>query len=812
MSLGNNVWTFLSIALYLTSFYFFFKCVKRGGTGTFITVFIVVISFIFSLLSGGYLVADWFTGVGFDDSVFYHLKFGVKGADFSDFYFLMLLFACLQLMFLVFIIKYIKKFISSQNQKINWVALIEGAIMVFCAFFCAPATSNLFVYVFTAQDVEDFSAYFIKPQIPTSVGHPKNIIYFYLESLEKNYMNEDLFPGLLPELHKIESESVSFSNVGQTVGANWTIAGMVSSQCGLPLLSLFTNNNFHMDNFMPNALCLGDILKSQGYHLEFMGGAETEFSGKGLFYSNHGFSNIQGKSEFLKEHIGEDYINNWGIYDDTLYEMVIKRVRELRKSVGPWGLFSINIGTHQPEGFLARQCKDFKYRDGSDNLLNAVHCTDRLLGQIYKKLKDEGVLNDTVAVFASDHLAPVMVKTYDTLNKVDRHNLLMVTGAGVTPGKNNRTGTTLDISPTLLNYLQFGSHPIALGRDLNGNLPTLAERLTYQTRMDLKLFAWRTVIDMSFWGYPELKGNITLDSQSRQIYIGDDKIKYPSLIRYTPTGKIEEIYYGNEHPEASEDNLYLPAYYLANGISNNQLFLWVDTCRTLSTLNRDLRKFDQQYCFYNGSLSSKHSTSGLVSTGGGNLIIQNEVGTDFSVEQAKNYRQKLQNLNLIRWDTLHLLSESTSIFPSNELLASGSDSVIKKSAISGIPVEESGLTLARVVYKPNSNAGVTSYIDNLGQVPVCDKTAAPLQIKSLIKNSPLDNAYKPLFYIVIGTVDVKCQEGILNPPVDLHLQNLSRLTVGTPYIAVTDPDFNIKYENAGQADQMIGLKVTVNDK
>lgn len=163
MSLGNNVWTFLSIALYLTSFYFFFKCVKRGVAGTFIAVIVVVISVVFSLLSGGYLVSDWFTGVGFDDSVFYHLRFGVKGADFSDFYFLMLTFACLQLIFLVFIVKYIKKFISSQNQKIKWIPLFEGAVMVFCAFFCAPASSNLFVYVFFAQDAEGFSTYFIKP-------------------------------------------------------------------------------------------------------------------------------------------------------------------------------------------------------------------------------------------------------------------------------------------------------------------------------------------------------------------------------------------------------------------------------------------------------------------------------------------------------------------------------------------------------------------------------------------------------------------------------------------------------------------------
>jgi len=49
-----------------------------------------------------------------------------------------------------------------------------------------------------------------------------------------------------------------------------------------------------MNNFMPDAVCLGDILKSRGYHLEFMGGANNEFAGKGLFYKNHGFVSVEG--------------------------------------------------------------------------------------------------------------------------------------------------------------------------------------------------------------------------------------------------------------------------------------------------------------------------------------------------------------------------------------------------------------------------------------------------------------------------------------------------------------------------------------
>jgi len=54
-----------------------------------------------------------------------------------------------------------------------------------------------------------------------------------------------------------------------------------------------------MNNFMPDAVCLGDILKSQGYHLEFMGGANNEFAGKGLFYKTMVLSALKVKRSLL---------------------------------------------------------------------------------------------------------------------------------------------------------------------------------------------------------------------------------------------------------------------------------------------------------------------------------------------------------------------------------------------------------------------------------------------------------------------------------------------------------------------------------
>lgn len=60
------------------------------------------------------------------------------------------------------------------------------------------------------------------------------------------------------------------------------LMSLVNSQCGLPL-SLpggQGNNMGSISQFMPEAYCLGDILKDNGYELKFIGGAKSDFAGK----------------------------------------------------------------------------------------------------------------------------------------------------------------------------------------------------------------------------------------------------------------------------------------------------------------------------------------------------------------------------------------------------------------------------------------------------------------------------------------------------------------------------------------------------
>lgn len=111
-------------------------------------------------------------------------------------------------------------------------------------------------------------------------------MYIYGESLERTYFDLQAFPGLAPELSREKDHSIDFSNTEQLPGTDYTIAGMVASQCGIPLFAPFDGNaSASLSSFYPQNICLGDILKHSGYENWFIQGADLRFAGKDTFFA-----------------------------------------------------------------------------------------------------------------------------------------------------------------------------------------------------------------------------------------------------------------------------------------------------------------------------------------------------------------------------------------------------------------------------------------------------------------------------------------------------------------------------------------------
>lgn len=66
---------------------------------------------------------------------------------------------------------------------------------------------------------------------------------------------------------------------------------------------------------------------------------------------------------------------------------------------------------------------------------------------------------------------------------------------------------------------------------------------------------------MAFWGYPDINGSVEIDSHKKQVKVGDKSFKIPSLIRYTKTGKIEDVVFSSDNIISVGNNSYLPAFF-----------------------------------------------------------------------------------------------------------------------------------------------------------------------------------------------------------------------------------------------------------
>ncbi|MBP0656880.1 hypothetical protein J8J20_23695, partial [Mycobacterium tuberculosis] len=80
------------------------------------------------------------------------------------------------------------------------------------------------------------------------------------------------------------------------------------------------NGYASIGRFLPGAYCLTDHLRERGYDVEFIGGAASDFAGKGQFLASHGFGTVRDRSYFKSLKLGDNRFSPWGVHDDVLLD------------------------------------------------------------------------------------------------------------------------------------------------------------------------------------------------------------------------------------------------------------------------------------------------------------------------------------------------------------------------------------------------------------------------------------------------------------------------------------------------------------
>lgn len=316
-------------------------------------------------------------------------------------------------------------------------------------------------------DASQVAAEYVVPERPLS--RRRNIVWIYAESLERTYLDDSVFPGLMPDLSRLASEALDLRGVGSPAGTGWTIAGMVASLCGVPLTTSRGDENSmgRMEQFLPGAHCLSDYLGQQGYQLHFTGGADPAFAGKGRFLASHGFHTVKDQAWFRARGVADRHFSSWGVHDDVLLDSVFEDFMRLSAAGSPFMLTALTMDTHHPAGHLPVACRDIRYDSdhGDIGLLRALACSDRLIGQLVQRIRSSRHGADTLVVIASDHLA-MPNDLSDVLAGMARENLLLLLDSGQAPRQVATTGTTLDTGATVLQLLDPELRELGFGRSM----------------------------------------------------------------------------------------------------------------------------------------------------------------------------------------------------------------------------------------------------------------------------------------------------------------------------------------------------------
>jgi phosphoglycerol transferase len=310
-----------------------------------------------------------------------------------------------------------------------------------------------------------------------------DVVVIYVEGVDRRFLDTTTFGDLAEPLARLESQGLSFTGVRQIAGTGWSLAGMVATLSGVPVLpnGLRGKNKLGgIEDFMGTVASLGDVLDTHGYAMDYIVGADPRFAGIDVYYRTHKIGVI-GLAEQIAMHPPEDVeaarIDR--ILDDQMtFDSGRLRQAALAEGEAPYLLVVETVGPHGRTGYLSRRAtpdgKGVKSRDAHAVVRSLIDETVAFIDDI--RARQDRVRPDRPLriVVMSDHLSH-NVNLPRGAEAFAARNTVLFLGDGT--GQVAREGSMVDVYPTLLEWLGFaGPGAVAnMGRSLLSPTQTLVE-------------------------------------------------------------------------------------------------------------------------------------------------------------------------------------------------------------------------------------------------------------------------------------------------------------------------------------------------
>ena len=234
--------------------------------------------------------------------------------------------------------------------------------------------------------------YILKDEIKAKSG--KNVVIIYLESLEKNYLDNELFNNITPNLNNLKKE---WSFYDYQDNSEWTMGAMYTTQTGLPPYFGINGNETFQNITKTSFPSIGSILKKAGYNQIFMNGASLAYAGKGNFFKQQEYE-CYGNEEYDKKYSR----NAWGLTDKFLFMEAKKKYKELSDKREPFNLTILTVDAHANDGFPDESLKEI-VKTKNLGMEYCIETTDYLVGDFINFLKEQENYKNLAIYILSDH-------------------------------------------------------------------------------------------------------------------------------------------------------------------------------------------------------------------------------------------------------------------------------------------------------------------------------------------------------------------------------------------------------------------------
>lgn len=253
--------------------------------------------------------------------------------------------------------------------------------------------------------------------------------------------------GVTPQLDSAATDGLLFTHV--YAAGNRSEKGLVAILSGYPAQP--TTSITRVPRRAERLPHLARRLRAAGYRrATYWYGGELAFANMKAYLLAGGYDRLFEKRDFP----ARLYDEKWGVRDADLLP---RFADSLRRQPRPWLATVFTLSSHEPYDVPGPVA--FPGTDETNRFRNAVHYTDRAVGQLLARLRaDRALWDSTLVVLCADHGHPLPQATADW-ESASFHIPLLFTGGALRPAwrgrRWDRFGSQTDVLATLLSQLNL---------------------------------------------------------------------------------------------------------------------------------------------------------------------------------------------------------------------------------------------------------------------------------------------------------------------------------------------------------------------